>query len=481
MRKSLILVLPVFLAACGRQPSTTQASNLPTEPPSISSNAPQSYAPLVKRVAPAVVTVRSSRRVRPAQQYPFQNDPFFRWFFGGGAQGQRFGNSQQPQVERALGSGVLVEQDGHILTNQHVIDGATEIHVDLTDGRTFPAKLVGQDQLSDLAVLKIDASNLPVLYMGDSNKVQVGDVVLAVGNPLAVGETVTNGIISAKGRYTGLSNGSFEDFLQTDAPINQGNSGGALVNTNGELIGINSQILSTTGGFIGIGFAIPSNMAKSVMTQLAKSGKVERGQLGVTAQQITSQLAQSLGLQNVQGVLVSQVTPGSAADKAGIKPGDVITEFNGQKVLDPNTFRNTVASTAPGTEVTITYIRDGHPQQAKATLQELKPQQPNQQQEQGQQGHGQLGLTVQPMSPAIAQQLNLPPDTQGVVVTNVDPSGPGADAGIQQGDVIEQVNREPVKSAADIQSALAKSQGRPALVLINRGGQTLFVSVGAAQ
>jgi len=477
MRKALIALIPLFLAACSRQPSTTEASGLPTEPAALSSTPPQSYAPLVKRVAPAVVTVRSSRRVRPAQQFPFQNDPFFRWFFGG-VQPHSDGT---PQVERALGSGVLVNTDGHILTNQHVIDGAQDIEVDMTDGRTYKAKLIGADQLSDLAVLKIDASNVPVLYLGDSDKVQVGDVCLAVGNPLAVGETVTNGIISAKGRSTGLSNGSFEDFLQTDAPINQGNSGGALVNTNGELIGINSQILSTTGGFIGIGFAIPSNMAKTVMMQLVKSGKVERGQLGVTAQRITSELARSLGLKDVKGVLISNVLPGGPADKAGIKVGDVITQLNGQPVEDPNSFRNKIATSPPGTQVTLNYIRDGKEQQTTATLQELKPEQASAQQGQGPQGRGQLGLTVEPMTPALAGQLNLPSNTQGLVVTDVDPTGPAADAGIQAGDVIEQVNRQPVKSVADMQAALAKSEGRPALLLINRGGQTQFVTVGPGQ
>jgi serine protease Do len=477
MRKVLIVTLPVLLAACGRAPSTTEAANLPTAPPAIASNPPQTYAPVVQRVAPAVVTIRSARRVRAAQQYPFQKDPFFRWFFGGStgpANGQ-----QQQRVEEALGSGVIVESDGHILTNQHVIDGAQEIHVSLTDGRSFTGKVIGEDKLSDLAVIKIDASNLPVLYLADSDKVQVGDVCLAVGNPLAVGETVTSGIISAKGRYTGLSNGSFEDFLQTDAPINQGNSGGALVNTNGELVGINSQILSTTGGFIGIGFAIPSNMAKNVMTQLIKTGKVERGQLGVVAQQLTPELEQTFGLKNVQGVVISQVEPGSAADKAGLKTGDVITQLNGKPVEDPNSFRNAIAGTAPGTQVTLTYLRDGHQQQATATLQELKPQEQNPAQQPGQQqsSPGALGLQVEPVTPSLAQQLQLPANTQGLAVVGVNPNGPAAESGIQTGDVIVEVNRQPVKSAADLRSALAKSNGRPALLLINHGGQTLFVTV----
>jgi S1-C subfamily serine protease len=245
-----------------------------------------SYADVVDRVAPAVVTIRSSRRVRAPQQFPFFDDPFFRQFFGGGNPRSRGGNTQ---VEHALGSGVIVQADGHILTNHHVVDGAEDIKVELNSTRSYSAKLVGSDAPSDLAVLKISASDLPVLQLGDSDKVRVGDVCLAVGNPLGVGESVTAGIISAKGRSTDtVGGGSFQDFLQTDAPINQGNSGGALVNTRGELIGINSQIVSSNGGNIGIGFAIPSNMAKNVMSQLLGKGTVRRGMLGVGIQPVTA-------------------------------------------------------------------------------------------------------------------------------------------------------------------------------------------------
>lgn len=467
--KLLALIAALLTAsACQRsQPAVTYATM-----PAISGVAPQSYAPLVDRVAPAVVTVHSALRVRAPQQFQFQNGPF-KWFFGNP-------NSQQPQsqqVEQALGSGVLVRSDGYILTNHHVVDGAEKISVDLSTNRNYPAKLIGSDPLSDLAVLKIDAVNLPVLALGDSDKVRVGDVCLAIGNPLGVGETVTNGIISAKGRTTGLSNGSFEDFLQTDAPINQGNSGGALINTVSELIGINSQILSTTGGFIGIGFAIPSNMAKNVMDQLIRTGKVTRGHLGVGIQPLTSALSSSLGLENVSGVLVNSVEPNGPADKASIHVGDVITTLNGQPVQDPNTFRNAVASDAPGTNITLSLNRESKQMEVHAKLDELKPGEEQPQPAPLPTSGPELGMSVQPMSPAVASQLNLPANTQGLVVSNVDPAGPAANAGIQTGDVIEQVNRQPVKSIDDMRSALAKSGPRPVLLLINRGGQTVFVTI----
>jgi Do/DeqQ family serine protease len=329
-----------------------------------------SYADVVSRVAPAVVTINVQSRAHAPQQYPFADDPSFRDFFG------EQGPPRPPaeRRERGLGSGVIVSNDGFILTNHHVIDGAEQIRVALNDNRLFDARVVGSDPPSDLALLKIDAGNLPLLTLGDSDGVRVGDVVLAVGNPLGIGQTVTEGIISAKGRQTGLSNGSFEDFLQTDASINQGNSGGALVNMSAELVGINSQILSPSGGSIGIGFAIPSNMARSVMEELKRTGKVRRGQLGVVVQELNSETAASLGIRETKGVVVSQVQPGSAADRAGIRKGDVITALNGVEVSDPNTFRNQVASTPPGTEVTLTIRREGREQQVRATLGEFTSQ-----------------------------------------------------------------------------------------------------------
>ena len=435
-----------------------------------------SYADVVDRVAPAVVTIRSSRRVRAPQQFPFFDDPFFRQFFGGGNPRGRGGT----QVEHALGSGVIVQADGHILTNHHVVDGAEDIKVELNSTHSYSAKLVGSDAPSDLAVLKISASDLPVLQLGDSDKVRVGDVCLAVGNPLGVGESVTAGIISAKGRSTDtVGGGSFQDFLQTDAPINQGNSGGALVNTRGELIGINSQILSSNGGNIGIGFAIPSNMAKNVMNQLLGKGKVQRGMLGVSIQPVTAELASSLGFKDARGVLINSVTSGGPAEKAGLKTGDVILQLNGKDVNDANTLRNEIAAAGPGTEVTLTLLRDGRQQQVRVRLAELTADAAPAGDEQSADAAGgsKLGVNVAPITPDIAQQLGLRRGTQGVVVESVDADGPAARAGIQSGDVIQEVNRQPVRSAADISGALQKSGGRAPLLLINRGGQTAYVPV----
>lgn len=486
MHKCLVVTALFFcgtLLSCQSQPKTVSAASNPPATGKIAPAGPViSYADTVDRVAPAVVTVHASRRTKVAQQFPFSDDPFFRRFFGlPNGQGQGGGGSQE-EVEHALGSGVIVRSDGHILTNHHVVDGAQEISVDLVDRRTFKAKLVGSDAPSDLAVLKIDAQNLPVLALGDSDKVRVGDVCLAVGNPLGIGETVTAGIISAKGRETGVSDGSFEDFLQTDAPINRGNSGGALVDTAGELIGINSQILSTSGGNIGIGFAIPSNMAKSVMDQLVSKGKVTRGQLGVTVQYINSDLAASLGMKDVKGVLVNQVTSGGPADRAGLKSGDVILDLNGSAINDVNALRNQVAATAPGADVMLTILHNRNQQQIRVKLGEFKADAAGAINGKGGgsgNAAGKLGVSVAPLTPDIAAQLGLSRNTRGLVIENVDPSGAAADAGIQTGDVIEQINQQPVHSADDIQSVLRKSGNRPALLLINRKGQTIFVPVRA--
>jgi S1-C subfamily serine protease len=303
-------------------------------------------------------------------------------------------------------------------------------------------------------------------------------MALAIGNPLGIGETVTAGIISAKGRATGLSDGSFEDFLQTDAAINQGNSGGALVNTHGELIGINSQILSPSGGNIGIGFAIPSNMARNVMDQLKREGKVRRGRLGIGIQEISSDLAKSLNLANIRGVLVNSVDPEGPAERAGIKTGDIITALNGVHVDTSNALRNQIASSVPGADVTVTVQRDGREQQFRAKLAELPAGKEAASSSLGIESRGeQLGIMVEPLTPEMAPRLELRRGTQGLVVTDLDASGPAAEAGILRDDVIVEVNRQAVKTIAEMRAALQGSGDTPTLLLINRQGRTLFVAV----
>jgi serine protease Do len=491
----LSFIVALTLAAFGAQNALAQnAAGQPVAASPAAAGLPvqTSYASIVGRVAPAVVTVRSERRVRASQrQFPFMDDDTLRELFGNQAPrgGRQQTPQQQPRTERqeGLGSGVIVSADGYILTNNHVVEGSQEVTVETTDNRVFKAKVIGTDEPSDLAVLKIEASSLPVLTLGDSDRAQVGDVVLAVGNPLGIGQTVTSGIISAKGRTTGLGDGSFEDFIQTDAAINRGNSGGALVNTSGELIGINSQILSPSGGSIGIGFAIPTNMARDVMGQLIKQGRVHRGMIGVGIQSVTADLAQSLGLTNVRGALVNEVRPASPAAAAGVMRGDVITAFNGAPVVDSNALRNAIARTQPGTPVTFAVVRDGRELQLKATLAELPADKPKGDDEEAAAAGasnaeaGRLGVAVEPLTPETAAQMELPRDTRGLVVTSVDPEGPAADSGLRRGDVISEVNRKPVATREELRAALGATGSRPVLLLVTREGQTIFLTARPRQ
>jgi len=377
-----------------------------------------------------------------------------------------------------------VTTDGYILTNNHVVDGADEIKVETTDDRSFSAKLVGTDKASDLALLKITASDLHPMAMGNSEGVRVGDVVLAVGNPLGIGQTVTMGIISAKGRSTDVGTRNYEDFLQTDAPINHGNSGGALVNMKGELIGINSQILSNSDGNIGIGFAIPANMARHVMTDLRTSGKVTRAQLGVTVQPVTPDVAEALGLKDARGLLVSGVASGSAADKAGVKRGDVITALNGKAVRDMNALRNEVAEAGPGTKADLKILRDGAEKQVNVTLEAVNGARASREGAESDSDNGSgarndkaaLGISVAPLTPELAKQLGVKPETKGVVVRDVDPDGRAADV-LRPGDVIQEVNRHSVDSVDVLRNALHQTGDKTVLLLINRQGSDIFVPV----
>lgn len=475
-----ILSFTVFLTGCiswitgEEQAPTTQKQTQPQNPPApvVVDGVRTSYADVVEKTNSAVVTVRSERKASPRElrQFPFEIP-------------------QQPQTpdgptQRGVGSGVIVKEDGTILTNHHVIEGAEKIEVQTKDGKSFEAKIVGSDPPSDLAVLKIEAEGLNYLEMGDSDQVRVGDIVLAIGNPLGIGQTVTSGIISAKGRQTGISDGTFQDFLQTDAPINQGNSGGALVNVKGELIGINSQILSRSGGNIGIGFAIPSNMAKMVMEQLLTEGKVRRGRLGVGIQPLTDVLAEQFNAKGKKGVLVNQVMSGSAADKAGIQRDDIIIGINGEATEDPNSLRNKIAGTKPGTQIKLTILRDGEEKEISATLDEFESEgaTPTDFEEGGNgseksQESKKLGLNLQPVTPEIAKQLELEFDSKGLVVTQVSPSGAAAEEGIRRGDVILEINRKPVSTLDEAQSAIEKSGDKAVLLLIARKDRTVFISV----
>jgi len=466
---------------------TTPAVETQTQPqlppaPIVVDGMRTSYADVVEKTSPAVVRIEAdikTRQVSPQQQQESPLEEFFNF------PQQPQNRQQQPPTQRGLGSGVIVSADGTVLTNNHVVEGAEKITVMMNDNQTFEAKVVGLDEPSDLAVLKIEAANLPFLNLGNSDNVRVGDVVLAIGNPLGIGQTVTAGIISAKGRRTGLSDGnSFEDFLQTDAPINRGNSGGALVNLTGELIGINSQILSTSGGSIGIGFSIPSNMAKSVMEQLVATGRVRRGLLGINIQNITPDVAQSLELKDTKGVIVSNVRAGSAAEKAGIKRGDIVLAINNGVIEDSNVLRNRVAGTQPGSEIKLRILRDGSEQEISAVLDEFNAEGarneiPNEKENNSPNPaqNGKLGLNLQPLTPQTARQLELPADSSGVIVTDVDQNGAAAKEGIIRGDVILEINRQAVSSLEDVQTALDKSGNRPILLLITRRGQTIYLTV----
>lgn len=432
---------------------------------------PQSFADLAEKVKPAVVNISTEKTVRipgsPFRHFFGPDEPFGDFF-------RRFFDEDIPDRElkqQSLGSGFIIDKDGYIITNNHVVEGADEIKVKLADGREFKAKVIGRDPKTDLALIKITTlfKNLPVLPLGDSDKVRVGDWVLAVGNPFGLEHTVTQGIISATGRVIG--SGPYDNFLQTDAPINPGNSGGPLINLKGEVIGINTAIIATGQG---IGFAIPSNMAKSVVSQLKEKGKVVRGWLGVSVQTITPEMAAAFGLKEPKGAIVSDVVAGSPAQTAGIKRGDIITAYDGKEIKRMSDLPRLVAETPVGKTVEIKVIRDGREMVLKATISELPA---------GKIAFGgpvseeSLGMRVDNITPRWSYQLGIK-DKSGVVVIGVAPNSPAEEAGIQVGDIIKEVNRKTVKNMKDYENAMEKTgKDKPVLLLIKRGGQTFYVSI----
>jgi Do/DeqQ family serine protease len=423
-----------------------------------------SFAPIVKRVAPAVVNVYATHVV--ANNNPFLADPFFRQFFGA---------VPREQVERSLGSGVVVDPSGLLVTNYHVIEGASEVKVALADKREFDAEIVLKDQRSDLAVLRVKGASerFPTLEFADSDALQVGDVVLAIGDPFGVGQTVTHGIVSAVARtQVGISDYQF--FIQTDAAINPGNSGGALVDINGRLVGINSAIYSRSGGSQGIGFAIPANMVRVVVASAqGGSGAVRRPWLGAKLQDVTPDIADSLGLKRPSGALVASVSPDSPAARAGIKTGDLIVSIDGASVEDPNAFGYRFATKPIGGSARIGLVRQGRETTVSIALQAL-PDQPRQELAIRARSPF-LGATVANLSPALADELRLDPQAEGVVITDVADGSVAQSFGFQKGDIVASVNDQKIGKPADLERVLA-SGGRQLRVVIVRGGQKIAVT-----
>jgi len=411
-----------------------------------------SYAPIVKKVAPSVVNIYTTRFVREhAHRNPLFNDPLFRQFFGGQMPDEGRETSRR---EESLGSGVIVSPNGYILTANHVVENADEVKVSIADNKKeYTARVIGKDEATDVAVLKIDASNLPAVTLADSDQLEVGDVVLAVGNPFGVGQTVTMGIVSALGR-NGLGFEGYENFIQTDAAINPGNSGGALADAEGRLVGINTAIISPSGGNNGIGLAVPINMARNVMDRLIKGGKITRGYLGIFPQDIDDGLAQQFSLPDDNGALVGDVFPDSPAQKAGLRSGDVIESVNGKIITGAENLKLTVSQLQPGTAATLKVIRNALTKTIVVTLGELPDNASTSTGNSGsnsQTAHADMldGVTVADIESEIRQQLNIPNSIQGALVSEVDENSNSADAGLKQGDIIIEINKQPVTDAND--------------------------------
>ncbi len=418
-------------------------------------------APMLKKTMPGVVNISTRSRVS-IQQNPLLNDPFFRRFFD-------IPEMPQEQERQSLGSGVIVDAEkGYVLTNNHVIENADEITVTLRDGRHFKAKVVGTDPEADLGVLQIKAKHLKELPFGDSDKLEVGDFVVAIGNPFGLGQTVTLGIVSALGR-SGLGIEGYEDFIQTDASINPGNSGGALVNLDGELVGINTAIVGPSGGNVGIGFAIPSNMARDIMQQLIRYGEVRRGQLGVIVQDVTPELAEAMGLSRSRGAIIAQVMKGSPAARAGLKPGDVVVAVNGEEIRNAADLRNTIGLQRVGARVVLEIVRDGKSRKIKVKIVKPKQTRAAKAEKLSKRLSGAVLGAIEPDHPLVGR-------VEGVEVVDVERGSPAWMAGLRKGDIIVSVNRRPVKTLEDVRRALKKG-GKSILLNIRRGDGALFIVI----
>jgi serine protease Do len=425
-----------------------------------------------KEAMASVVNISTTRKVEESLQSPFFDDPFFRRFFGEEFE-RRFRQPQERQ-EQGLGSGVIVAGDGYIVTNNHVVEQADELQVMLADKRKFPAKLIGTDPKTDLAVIKIEASDLPTLPWGNSNSLQVGQLVLAVGNPFGLNQTVTMGIVSAVGRAN-MGIVDYENFIQTDAAINPGNSGGALVNLNGELIGINTAIFSRTGGYMGIGFAIPSQMVKHVMQSLISHGKVVRGWLGVSIQEVTPDLATQFDAPDTTGVLVGDVFDDSPAKGAGMKRGDIIRKFQGTPIKDPNHLRSLVADTPPNSTVRMSVWRDGREKELQVSIGEMPRDLAalsSETEGKTEGDHALSGMTVGPIPPEQGM------DQKGVVITHIESNSPAARAGLRQGDILVELNRQEIRTVEDFRRLTRNLDSKSSvLVLLKRGRGTIFLAI----
>ncbi len=470
---ALLLVALAALGAAPRFGFTKTATPLWTERPVTTTPAAPAESPvwvqLARALKPGVVNVSTERAQPTVRQGPSTGDDPFDEFF------KQFFGRQPHRPVRSLGSGFVISSEGHIITNNHVVDEATKIRVRFSDGRELPAKLVGRDSKTDLALLKVEATGLPVIPLGDSSKLEVGEPVMTIGNPFGLEQTVTTGIVSATGRVIG--EGPYDDFIQTDASINPGNSGGPLINARGQAIGINTAIFSPSGGSIGIGFAIPINVAKPVITQLAESGRVVRGWLGVTIQRLTPDLAKSFNLSDNSGALVTSVASDSPAMKAGVRPGDVITEYNGQKIGRVEDLPRAVANTAVRATASLTVVREGKP--LKLTAMIAQTPEPAAQLSAAARAKPALGLTVEPLTGEEARELGMG-GHRGVLVRDVEDSSPAADAGIQAGDVIVEVDHHQVKDVREMKRVLdGHHSGTPILFLIRRESGNLYVAIGS--